>query len=122
MMNIDWLTIVFRVRKFWSIWAILLISAFVNLLTQLPLPDWESKHWTLKVSGILGIVFILISGISSQILFEDLSAFLQAEKGAMEDAIKLVDKSHRKVLFGICSATITFAVLGISGWVLYRSC
>jgi hypothetical protein len=120
-MDIDWLEVIFRLRRLWNIWAILLISAFVNLLTQVPWPDWQSKSSTLKISGILGILFLLVSGICSQVLFENLSAFLQAEKGAVSDAARL-SRADRKLLFGTCLCIIVSAFLGISGWIIYRSC
>ena len=111
---------IFRLRRLWSICAILFLSASVNLLTGLPSTGWDAKTCLLRTVAIIGVIMTISAGVLFQLLFEDISSYFSSSGGVMSEAAKLAkEMGEERGIFWRCLIAVIFALIGGVSWIVY---
>ncbi len=79
-----------ELRSAWNILSILMLSAVVNLITQLPDEAWNASDWSRRPAILVSMLSLLMAGICFQILWELATGCLSAANNSSQKAADLI--------------------------------
>ena len=112
---------VLNLISYWNVTSVLLLAAYVNVLTGLPW-DWFSDEWPFgRFLSLLGLHGLLFGGICFLLVYEEASREMQIAEGRIEQALRSMPSETERRLRRRVWLGGTISALGIAGAIAIKT-